>query len=60
MKEIIDNNYDINDYREGRGGGEEEGARADQVSSCTNLHNQGSGGFENLLTGEIKRFSVLQ
>ena len=60
MKEIIDNNYDINDNREGRGGGEEEGARADQVSSRTNLHNQGSGGFKNILTGEVKGFSVLQ
>ena len=60
MKKINDDNDYIHDNREGRGGGEEEDARADQVSSCTNLHYQGSGGFENILTGEAKRFTVLQ
>ena len=60
MKKINDDNDNIHDNREVRGGGEEEGARADQVSSRTNLHNQRSGGFEDILTGEAKRFSVLQ
>ena len=57
---INDYNDNIHDNREGRGGGEEEEARADQVSSCTNLHNQGSGGIEDILTGEVNGFSVLQ
>ena len=60
MKKINDDNDNIHDNGEDRGGGEEEEAGADQVSSWTNLHNQGSGGFENILTGEGKRFSVLQ